>query len=164
MHSGRLYICKLFFTLIPETRFFTFKNALLGWAGAELEKTVRICSSVTIIGVGGLKIGADTWIGHQVLMCSSSQIVIGQHVDIAPRCYLGTGSHEIDPIGLHSAGTGINKAIIIEDGVWLGANCSILPGVTIGKKSVVAAGAVVTKDVPPNVIVGGVPAYVIRSL
>ncbi|WP_262964914.1 acyltransferase [Methylobacter psychrophilus] len=164
MRSGRLYFSKLIFTFLPETRFFKLKNALLCWAGIKLGNNVRICSSVTVMGAGTLKIGDDTWIGHQVLICSGSRIVIGKYVDIGPRCYLGTGTHEIDPTGLHSAGTGINMDITIGDGAWLGANCLILPGVTIGKKSVIAAGAVVTKNVPPNVVVAGIPARVIRLL
>jgi len=164
MRTAALYIINIIFRLIPETRFFKLKSVLLCWVGGELGKDVRICSSVVVIGAGALKIGDDTWIGHQALICSSSRIVIGKYVDIGPRCYLGTGTHEIDLTGLHSAGTGINMDIIIEDGVWLGANCSILPGVTIGKKSVIAAGAVVTKDVPPNVIVGGIPARIIKPL
>jgi len=57
----------------------------------------------------------------------------------------------------------IDKPTIIEDNVWIGGNCSILGGVTIGQGSIVAAGSVVTKDVSPNSIVGGVPAKFIRS-
>ena len=54
--------------------------------------------------------------------------------------------------------------IVIEDNVWLGANVVVMPGVTIGKHSVVAAGSVVTKDVPPDTVVGGVPAKIIKKL
>ncbi|WP_280523208.1 DapH/DapD/GlmU-related protein [Arthrobacter woluwensis] len=56
------------------------------------------------------------------------------------------------------------EPITIDDGSWVGAGSILLPGVTIGKGSVVAAGSVVTKDVPPNVLVAGIPASVIRSL
>ena len=66
-------------------------------------------------------------------------------------------------IGIHNTIIG-TKPIVIEDDVWIGANAVILPGVTIGKHVVVAAGAVVTKDVPDNCIVGGVPAKMMKSL
>ena len=59
---------------------------------------------------------------------------------------------------------GIGKPVTIGNDVWIGVNCTILPGVTIGNNVVVAAGAVVTKDVPDNCIVGGVPAKVIREI
>jgi len=159
-----LYLTNIFFKLVPETRCFSLKALLLRLSGINLGKNVRVCSSVTILGSGRLSIGDDTWIGHQTLISTSSQIIIGKYVDIAPRVYIGTGTHEIDNFGKRSAGAGINKDIIIQDGVWLGANCILLPGVTIGEKSVVAAGALVTKDIPARVIVAGVPARIIRSI
>ena len=67
-------------------------------------------------------------------------------------------------IGNHTAGEGFYKDIIINDGVWIGMNSIILPGVTIGKKAVVAAGSVVTKNVPDYCIVAGNPAKIIREL
>ena len=59
---------------------------------------------------------------------------------------------------------GIAKPVTIGNDVWIGANCTILPGVTIGNNVVVAAGAVVTKDVPDNCVVGGVPAKIIKEM
>ena len=149
---------------IPETSAFAFKRALLRWCGARVGKNVRICSSATILGNGDLEIGDDTWVGHQVLINSGSLIQIGANVDIAPRVVLGTGSHKLDPVGSHTAGEGTQSPIVIEDGVWLCANSLVLPGVRVGKKSVVAAGAVVTRDVPERQIVAGVPARLLRSL
>ncbi len=98
------------------------------------------------------------------MICASSRVTIGKGVDIGPRVYIGTGTHEIDFYGAHSAGLGINHDVVIADGVWLGVGCIVLPGVTIGEKSVIAAGAVVTEDVLPRVMVGGVPGRVIGSL
>jgi maltose O-acetyltransferase len=76
--------------------------------------------------------------------------------------FIGTGTHQIDPIGSHSAGTGVSRDVVIGDGVWLGACSTILPGVSVGAKAVVAAGAVVTHDVPPRSLVAGIPARVIK--
>jgi acetyltransferase-like isoleucine patch superfamily enzyme len=117
-----------------------------------------------VLGGGELEIGDDTWIGHQVLLCAGSKVVIGANVDIGPRVYIGTGTHEIDARGPRSAGIGINSDVVVEDGAWLGAGCVVLPGVTVGRNSVVAAGAVVAETIPPRVAVAGVPARVIRSL
>jgi acetyltransferase-like isoleucine patch superfamily enzyme len=164
MHTALLHLAKLIFSLLPETRLFGVKARLLRLAGARLGENVRVCSSATILGSGDLVIGDDTWVGHQVLICAGSRVTIGAAVDIGPRVYIGTGTHEIDQDGPHSAGTGINKDVVIEDGVWLGVGSVVLPGVTIGTKSVIAAGAVVTEDVPPHVLAGGVPARVLRNL
>lgn len=111
-----------------------------------------------------LEIGQGTWIGQDVRISSSAKIRIGCCVDIGPQVMIATGTHEIDPVGEHSAGKGLNVDITVHDGVWLGARSLILPGVTIGRKAVVAAGAVVTKDVPEMCLVAGVPAVVKKSL
>lgn len=90
---------------------------------------------------GGIRIGDDVLIGHNVV--------------------LTTLNHDFDPYkraDLHPA------PIVIGDRVWIGASVTVVPGVTIGENAVIAAGAVVTKDVPANTIVGGVPAKVIRRL
>ena len=85
-------------------------------------------------------------------------------MDIGPDVYLGTGSHEIDPIGNHSAGKGKNEPIYIEDGCWIGARATILPGIKISQKAVIAAAALVNKTIAPYSIAAGVPAKVIRKL
>jgi acetyltransferase-like isoleucine patch superfamily enzyme len=162
--NGKLYVCMLLFRLFPETRLFALKASLLRWAGIKVGHNVRVCSSVTILGSGSLEIGDDTWVGHQVLIISSSCVRIGSCVDIAPRVFIGTGTHQLDAEGKHSAGLGINRDVVIGDGVWLGACCTLLPGITIGTKAVVAAGAVVTRDVPERKVVGGIPAEILKDL
>ena len=150
--------------MLPDTRFFGLKRTLLRICGAKIEDGVRICSSATFIGTGDLFIGKDTWIGHQVFISSSSSVTIGESVDIAPRVYIGTGTHEIDPNGKHVAGRGVNKDIAIGNGAWLCANSVILPGVSIGNKSIVAAGAVVNKSCGHNELIAGVPAKFIKKV
>lgn len=164
MRTIFLHLTKLVFLFLPETRAFGLKSMLLRLAGARLADNVRVCSSALVVGAGELSVGSNTWIGHQVLISTTSRITIGSSVDIGPRVYIGTGTHEIDTDGINSAGKGISKDVIIGDGVWLGADTVILPGVSIGKKSVIAAGTVVTKNVPQFVLVGGVPGKVIRNL
>lgn len=164
MNGVGLYIYKIITSILPETKCFGLKRFLLTKCGAKIEKGVRICSSASFWGAGDLYIGKDTWIGHGVLILSSSYVRIGSCVDIAPRVYIGTGTHVIDLEGSHVAGEGINKNIIIGDGAWLCVNSTILPGVSIGEKTIVAAGAVVNKSYGDNEIVGGVPAKHIRNV
>lgn len=162
MRTPILFLLTLAFRLIPETRLFAVKATLLRLAGAKLGKNVCVCSSATILGPGQLEIGDHTWIGHDVLICSGSSVKIGRDVDIAPRVYIGTGTHEIDSSGERSAGLGVDRDVLIERGVWLGVAAIVLPGVKIGSNAVVAAGAVVASDVASRSVVGGVPARVIQ--
>lgn len=85
------------------------------------------------------------------------KIIIGNNVDIAQQTNIWTLDHEVNSIN-H---TTIGRNTIIEDHVWIGSRATILPGVTIGKGAVIGSCALVTKDVPPMTIVGGVPAKVI---
>jgi acetyltransferase-like isoleucine patch superfamily enzyme len=109
-------------------------------------------------------VGEDTWIGHEVLIVASAPVVIGDHVDIAPRVFIGTGTHEIDPRGQRVAGAGRSFPIVIGRGAWIGASATILPGITIGEMAIVGAGAVVVRNVPAGAIVGGVPAVIIGHI
>lgn len=162
--TKKMIIVRSAFKLIPTSRCHKFKAVLLRWAGVKVGNNVRICSSAKILGNGCLTIGDNTWIGHEALIICSSSIIIGSNVDIAPRVFIGTGTHEIDMNTVGIAGKGINKDIVIEDGCWLGAGSIILPGVVMGEKTVVAAGAVVNKSIDSYILVGGVPARIIRDL
>lgn len=84
-------------------------------------------------------------------------------VFIAPNCVLACSGHAIYS-SQRAQGIGTSKPITIEDRVWIGANSTILAGVTIGKDSVIGAGSVVTKDIPSGVIARGVPCKVIRKI
>jgi acetyltransferase-like isoleucine patch superfamily enzyme len=165
MNTFKLYLVQLIFKIVPLSRFFKLKYFLLKWAGVKLQENARIYSNVSFFGNGEVEIGSNVFIGHQsILICSTpAKIIIGENVDIAPRVYIGTGSHVLDPTGVRMAGEGINKEIVIEDGVWIGANAVILPGVKIGKMSMVGAGSVVMKDVPEFTVVSGNPAKPIKK-
>jgi maltose O-acetyltransferase len=142
--------------LILFPKFNVFMNTLLGY---HLDKTVRIYSSVQIRGAINVKIGAQTFIGHETIITGgAASITICNDCDISDRVSIVCGTHEIDSQGARIAGKGIGADIIIEDGVWVGYGAIILPGVTIGKKSIIAAGSVVNKNVPAYTIVGGNPA------
>ena len=113
--------------------------------------------------VGDVVIGDYTRIGiHNTII---GPVCIGNHVNLAQGITVTALNHNFEDKTKRIEEQGITtKPIIIGDDVWIGANAVILPGVTIGKHCVVAAGAVVTKDVPDNTIVGGVPAKEIKKI
>lgn len=164
MNSFRLFIVRKILDFVPETRAFGMKCALYRWAGANIGDGVRINSSAKILGVGKLSIGANTWIGPNTLIMCSSEIEIGANCDIAPCVYIGDGTHIITPEKERIAGIDATKGISIGDGCWLCVNSTILPGVSIGRKCVVAAGAVVTANCNDMTLVGGVPAKKVKNL
>ena len=88
---------------------------------------------------------------------------IGDHVMIGPGSLITTVGHPLSPAGRRKH-LGQMQPVNIGNDVWVGGNCTILPGVTIGSNVVIAAGAVVTKDVPDNCVVGGIPAKVISTI
>lgn len=155
----------LIMPLLPETRCFGFKCWLLKRTGAKVGKNVRICSSALFVGTGHLEIGNNTWIGHRCIISTSSSIKIGSDCDIAPNVYIGNGTHQITPDRKRIADIEISEDIIIGNGCWLCAGSMVLPGVTIQEKSVVAAGAVVTKSQSENMILlAGIPARIKKHL
>ena len=106
-----------------------------------------------------IRVGRNVFVNHACEFMDRGGITIGDDVLIGPKVNLVTINHPLDPARRRAT---YCAPIVIERGAWLGAAVSVMPGVTIGKNAVVAANAVVTKDVPPNAIVGGVPARFIR--
>lgn len=127
--------------------------------------------SSDIKGVENLSVGDGTSIPKgSVIYCTDAPLTIGRKVVFGPRPTIITGDHRIDIVGKHIIDVTVEEKlpendmpVQIEDGVWVGANVTILKGVTIGRGSVVAAGAVVTRSFPPYSIIGGVPAKIIRA-
>ena len=113
--------------------------------------------------VGDVIIGDYTRVGlHNTII---GPVRIGKNVNLAQGITVTALNHNFDDTTKRIDQQGVTtKAVTINDDVWIGANAVILPGVTIGTHSVVAAGAVVSKDVPPYTIVAGVPAKVIKQL
>lgn len=158
------YFTRIFFFPLPETSCFGFKRFLLRLSGAKVGNNVRVCSSVMIMGAGTLEIGDNTWVGHRVILSASSAIRIGKNVDIAPNVYIGNGTHKLTPERERVADIEIAQDIEIGDGCWLCVNSTILPGVMLGKKCVVASGSVVTKSFPDLKLIAGIPAIEKRDL
>lgn len=121
-------------------------------------------------GWQNITLGNDVAIGRDCLfMCTRAPIVVGDHVMFGPRVTVITGSHRMDLVGRYMTSvTNEEKrpeddsAVVFEGDNWIGANATVLSGVTVGKGAVIAAGAIVTKDVPPYAVVGGNPARCLK--
>ena len=113
--------------------------------------------------VGDVIIGDHTRIGmHNTII---GPVTIGNHVNLAQGITVTALNHNFDDTDKRIDEQGVSTTpVIIGDDIWIGANAVVLPGVTIGNHSVVAAGAVVTKDVPTHSIVAGVPAKIIKQI
>lgn len=126
--------------------------------------------SSDIKGLENLSVGDGTSIPKgSTLYCTEAPLTIGRKVIFGPRPTIITGDHRIDLIGKYIIDVTVDEKlpendapVVIDDDVWCGANVTILKGVTIGRGSVVAAGAVVTQSFPPYSIIGGVPARLIK--
>ncbi|WP_426007315.1 sugar O-acetyltransferase [Paenarthrobacter sp. NyZ202] len=110
-----------------------------------------------------IEVGEDFLTNYNVKILDVGRVTIGDYCMIGPNTVISTVNHPLDPSERRKK-ISLVEAVTIGDDVWIGANCTILPGVTIGSNVVIAAGAVVTKDLPGNCIAAGVPAAVIREL
>lgn len=110
-----------------------------------------------------IEVGDEFLANYNVTILDIAKVTVGDNVWIGPGTLVCTINHPMNPAGRRRH-LGIAKPITIGNDVWIGGNATILPGVTIGDNVVVAAGAVVTKDVPANTLVGGVPAKKIKDL
>ncbi|WP_347218148.1 sugar O-acetyltransferase [Chryseobacterium sp.] len=135
---------------------------LLGQITAsDIDKNTNIFTPIYINYGKHTRIGKNVFINFDCTFLDLGGITIDDNVMIAPKVSLLSEGHPVSPADRHSLMVG---SIHIKKNAWIGANATILPGVTIGKNSIVAAGAVVSKDVPDNTIVGGVPAKIIKRI
>lgn len=152
---------------IPTYTCGRIRAQIMRWAGFQIGHGTMIWSTPSLTGGKGLNhkltIGRHTLVSLNCFFDLAAPITIGSYAGLSPEVMLITGTHQISDAG-NRVGLLTPQPVTIEDGAWLGARCVVLPGVTVRKGSVVGAGAVVTKDVPSNAIVGGVPARVIREI
>jgi acetyltransferase-like isoleucine patch superfamily enzyme len=142
-------------------------SKMIRWLGIQHpdNRTRKIFYELT-----NVKIGEGTVINIHFVVSDGYQplLKIGERVAISPNvtviCESAPNNSRLQEIEYVKQDLMVDEPVVIEDDVWIGTNAVILPGVTIGRGSIVGAGAVVTGDVPPEVIVAGVPARVIRSL
>jgi acetyltransferase-like isoleucine patch superfamily enzyme len=129
--------------------------------GTQLDKSTTIFTPFHTNFGRFIQIGKNVFINHSCSFLDLGGIIIEDDVMIGPRVNLISESHPLDPAERKVL---VLKRILIKRNAWIGAAVTILPGVTIGENSVVAAGAVVSKDVPDNTVVAGIPAKIIKSL
>jgi len=129
--------------------------------GTEIDKTNTIFAPFYTNFGRFISIGKHVFVNHACSFLDMGGITLEDHVLIGPKVNLISENHPLDPVTRRGM---LCKPIVIKRNAWIGAGATILPGVTVGENSVVAAGAVVSKDVPDNIIVGGVPAKVIKSI
>ncbi|WP_373895035.1 DapH/DapD/GlmU-related protein [Virgibacillus sp. CBA3643] len=129
--------------------------------GQELDEGFSLFLPFTSDFGKNIKIGENVFINSGCRFQDQGQITIGDGSLIGHNVVLATINHDYNPL---NRGTMYLKPIVLKDRVWIGSSSTILPGVTVGENSVVAAGSVITKDVAPNTIVGGNPARFIANL
>lgn len=135
----------------------TFRKIFYLLAGVKIGKGSTIHMWANFFEPGNVSIGDDTIVGDHVFLDGRAALAIGNHVDIASQVLIYNSEHDLESPDF-SAKT---EPVVIADYVFVGPRAIVLPGVRIGKGAVVAAGAVVTSNVPDFAIVGGVPAKVI---
>lgn len=138
-------------------------------AGFNIGQGTYIMGSIELLSgnphfYSNLTIGSNTLFSSHVTINLDGKVVIGDNVTIGPFVRIYTATHEIGPSNNRCVRYPVAKAVIVEEGCWIALGATILPGVRIYHGSVVAAGAVVTKDVPPNSLVSGVPGKVVKTL
>jgi acetyltransferase-like isoleucine patch superfamily enzyme len=140
--------------LISRLPFHTFRIWLLRMLKANIGNNVGLYRGFEVRRPSKLSIGNSTVIGHGALLDARMGLTIGNNVNLSNEVMIWTLHHDYNDTGFAAVGS----PVVIEDYVWLCSRAIILPGVTIGKGAVVAAGAVVARDVLPYTVVGGVPA------
>lgn len=166
VNSRKMYLVNLLFRLLPPTRVWKFKIRCLRWAGVAIGDDVEYVSSAKIQGQMNLSIGKCCFIGHEALIfgANGSSITIADYAKLGSRTIVVTGTHRFSPDGDCIEKEGAYKDVKICRGAVVSTGSIVLPGITIGEMAHVAAGSVVTKDVPPYTRVAGNPARPIRNL
>ena len=137
------------------------RDLLCQITGSAIDESVAVFTPLYINYGKHTKIGKNVFINFDCVFLDLGGITIEDNVLIAPKVSLLSEGHPVNPNDRQSLVPG---HIHVKKNAWIGAGATILPGVTIGENAVVAAGAVVSKDVPANTVVGGVPAKIIKSI
>jgi maltose O-acetyltransferase len=163
----RLLLAKVLINLLPPHVGNQLRVYLLRLAGFRIGRGTVMWGAPKLVGdkalYDKLTIGEACWINVGCLLELGGKITIGDCVALGQQVMIITTTHDIGT-AVRRAGPRQTKAVSIGNGAWICSRATILPGVTIGAGAVVAAGAVVTKSVAPNLLVGGVPARVLREL
>lgn len=153
------YLIKCIFFLSPVPWPSPLKCLLLRLFGAKIGRGVYIKPRVNIHFPWRLSVGDFAWIGEEVFILNLEPVSIGAHCCISQRAFLCTGNHDYRKAEMPYR----NAPISISDGAWVGAQVFVGPGVSIGSEAVVAAGSVVTKDLPQSMVSSGNPCLPLKS-
>ncbi len=163
----RVLLVQLLVGVLPRLSFARFRAAVYRLTGASIGTGTLIMGRIELSGEAGaarlLRVGARCFINSPCFFDLNASITLGDDVSLGHHVVLVTSSHLIGAPD-RRAGLLTRAPIFIGDGAWLGARSTVLPGVTIGKGAIVAAGSVVRTDVADNALVGGVPARPIKAL
>ncbi|STZ75863.1 sugar O-acetyltransferase [Bergeriella denitrificans] len=110
-----------------------------------------------------IELGDNFYANHNLVILDAAKVTFGRNVFIAPDCGFYTAGHPVDS-GRRNQGLEYAHPITVGDDVWIGGGVKVMPGVTIGSNVVIAAGSVVTRDIPDNVVAAGVPCRVVRAI
>lgn len=142
---------------------FAKKDEILKQLLGYLPKGLTILTPFTCDYGKNIHLGNDVFVNVNCYFMDGADITLGHNVFVGPYCGFYTANH---PLDYKRRNAGLEKALPIKigDNCWFGANVSVMPGVTIGNGCVIAAGSVVTKDIPDNSLAAGVPAKVIKKI
>lgn len=145
-----------FTTWIP---FHSIRNLIWRLSGVKLGRKSTLHTGIRVFNPSKIRIGDGTIIGYSVFIDGRNHVIIGNNTDIASEVMIYNEEHDIEDPDFCA----VSAPVVIGDYVFIGPRAIILPGVKIGDGAIVAAGAVVTKNVASSTVVGGVPAKLIKK-
>jgi len=166
----RLRLANLVCGVLPDFSSGALRGRLYRAVGLDIADSAFIMGNLELIAgspngfYDKLHVGRGAVIGNHITINVDADVRIGANVALSPFVRIYTGTHHLGPGSNRRLYPLIAKAVVIEDGCWIGLGAMILPGVTVGHGSIVAAGAVVTEGVPADSYVEGNPARVTRQL
>jgi maltose O-acetyltransferase len=163
----KLWLVNLLLAPLPILVGKRFRAALYRLAGFQIGRDSKLLDRVTIDALcnpyPNLKIGCRSQLGIGCHISVNAPVTVGDNVIFGHYVRIITDTHGLGP-SWRRCGERLPLPVTIEDGAWVATDVTLLPGVRVGQGSVIASGAVVTSDVPPNTLVAGVPAAVVRRL
>lgn len=159
-----LHFVLLFTNWLPDNVvFLRFRGLLTKPFFHSCGKNLRIGRNLVFYNPSKISIGSNVYIAFGCWFSAGADIKIDDEVTIGPYCVIASSNHQRLENTYYSTGS-IEEPIHIKKGCWLGAHCVVTAGCVIGEGSVLGAGSICTSNVPPNVMAGGVPAKIIKTL
>lgn len=161
IHEGVSRTMKLLTELNASSDYRQMRHWLSQLIGKQVDESTTVFAPFHTNYGEFIEIGRNVFINHGCSFLALGKIVIEDDVLIGPKVTIVTESHPLDPKERKAL---LTQPVVIKRNAWIGAGAILLPGVTVGENSVVAAGAVVSRDVPANRVVAGIPAKVVKTI